>query len=743
MGSFDLNMGACEGREAKFDNDQKEIMKERFSALDSDGNGWLSKHEMQDDELYDIITAMGGSIDSEKGVGEKDFIEHWQKIALSEDGDSIKWTKVDVATKELVKKHQKNMASKSAMDGIVMNMQLRMQIDPNVADNEQRKILSSLFRVLDADTDGFVTRDELNAGNESLQNQKVVAKILEIFDKLDSEGGFQESDGKIKPGDGKLSMEEWHAGLEAAIQDVGWEGDYSIETLCNILTPENMAATLRAKADAAFDKIDANKDGKLTCKEMTEWCKKNPDAAKSLFGLGYCLQPSGFGLTNKQYEDMFGVKQGKGWSAGKEDFIKKYMEFLADSWPGCLDEQTEAADGEAEPAAAADKAAEEEATPDKAPKTKEEFAAIMQAMFNDIDDNGNGDFSFHRAMTSLMAMGSLIREYVSVPAEYENLKDEIEAVFDANKFGGGGHIDLERFTKCMSTIALKYGVISGDKAAADKALKAAVANRTCCESWNPCCSCQIEAETAARNKAAADKAPKTKEEFAAIMQALFTDIDANGDGVMDRSELSKDQFKMMFRKMESLIREYVSVPAEYTDAEKDVGLALDAQMSYIQGGKFDLEAFTKCMSTIASKYGVISDGEAEPAAAADKAAEEEAPPDKAPKTKEEFAASMQALFTYVDENGNGVMDVENSNEFKGNFKVILRTMGSLIKGQSIPADLRMQMEHQSSDERKILEAEIGAAFQAFDAEGGKFDLEGFTKCMSTIASKYGVISAEE
>ena len=70
------------------------------------------------------------------------------------------------------------MASKSAMDGIVMNMQLRMQIDPNVADNEQRKILSSLFRVLDADTDGFVTRDELNAGNESLQNQKVVAKIL-------------------------------------------------------------------------------------------------------------------------------------------------------------------------------------------------------------------------------------------------------------------------------------------------------------------------------------------------------------------------------------------------------------------------------------------------------------------------------------------------------------------------------------------------------------------------------------
>ena len=42
-------------------------MKERFSALDSDGNGWLSKHEMQDDELYDIITAMGGSIDSEKG----------------------------------------------------------------------------------------------------------------------------------------------------------------------------------------------------------------------------------------------------------------------------------------------------------------------------------------------------------------------------------------------------------------------------------------------------------------------------------------------------------------------------------------------------------------------------------------------------------------------------------------------------------------------------------------------------
>ena len=66
-GQLISNMGACEGREAKFDNDQKEIMKERFSALDSDGNGWLSKHEMQDDELYDIITAMGGSIDSEKG----------------------------------------------------------------------------------------------------------------------------------------------------------------------------------------------------------------------------------------------------------------------------------------------------------------------------------------------------------------------------------------------------------------------------------------------------------------------------------------------------------------------------------------------------------------------------------------------------------------------------------------------------------------------------------------------------
>jgi len=392
-----------------------------------------------------------------------------KKIALSEDGDSIKWTKVDVATKELVKKHQKNMASKSAMDGIVMNMQLRMQIDPNVADNEQRKILSSLFRVLDADTDGFVTRDELNAGNESLQNQKVVAKILEIFDKLDSEGGFQESDGKIKPGDGKLSMEEWHAGLEAAIQDVGWEGDYSIETLCNILTPENMAATLRAKADAAFDKIDANKDGKLTCKEMTEWCKKNPDAAKSLFGLGYCLQPSGFGLTNKQYEDMFGVKQGKGWSAGKEEFIKKYMEFLADSWPGCLDEQTEAADGEAEPAAAADKAAEEEAPPDKAPKTKEEFAAIMQALFTDIDANGNGvldrpELSKDNFKMMFRTMESLICEYVSVPAEYADLEEEMgEAIDDQMSYITGGKFDLEAFTKYMSTIASKYGVISAEE----------------------------------------------------------------------------------------------------------------------------------------------------------------------------------------------------------------------------------------------------------------------------------------
>ena len=326
-------------------------------------------------------------------------------------------------------KHQKNMASKSAMDGIVMNMQLRMQIDPHVADNEQRKILSSLFRVLDADTDGFVTREELNAGNESLQNQKVVAKILEIFDKLDSEGGFQESDGKIKPGDGKLSMEEWHAGLaltlhvapqdlfscsfsdshsgsmspavysvgshstvisltlhmcpshdrdaglEAAIQDVGWEGEHSIETLCNILTPENIEASLRAKADAAFDKIDADKDGKISFKEMSAWCKKNPDAAKSLFGLPFCLQPKSYGLTNKQYEELFGVKLGKGWSAGKEEFIKKYMEFLADSWPGCLDEQTdeqtEAADGEAEAApatvkAAADKAAADKAAADKA-----------------------------------------------------------------------------------------------------------------------------------------------------------------------------------------------------------------------------------------------------------------------------------------------------------------------------------------------------------------------------------------
>merc|ERR1740117_2019110 len=105
----------------------------------------------------------------------------------------------------------------------------------------------------------------------------------------------------------------------------------------------------------------------------------------------------------------------------------------------------------------------------------------------------------------------------------------------------------------MSTIALKYGVISGDKAAA---LKAAVANRTCCESWNPCCSCQIEADTAARNKAAADKAPKTKEEFAAIMQALFNDIDANGSGVIEMTEF-KDRFRMAARTMQNLIREYV------------------------------------------------------------------------------------------------------------------------------------------------------------------------------------------
>ena len=62
-------MGSCGSgaRGAKFDNDQKEILKERFRTLDTDGDGWLSKFEMQDDELYETITAFGGSIDSETG----------------------------------------------------------------------------------------------------------------------------------------------------------------------------------------------------------------------------------------------------------------------------------------------------------------------------------------------------------------------------------------------------------------------------------------------------------------------------------------------------------------------------------------------------------------------------------------------------------------------------------------------------------------------------------------------------
>jgi len=316
-----------------------------------------------------------------------------KKIALSEDGDSIKWTKVDVATKELVKKHQKNMASKSAMDGIVMNMQLRMQIDPNVADNEQRKILSSLFRVLDTDNDGFVTREELQAKDESDENQKIVARFLEIFDKLDWFAGEKQQ--ATQTGDHKLSLEEWHAGLESKIQEVGWEGAFSMEKLCNILTPKNIEAALNAKAQSAFDKIDTNpKDGKLTFKEMTEWCNINPDAATSLFGLSFCLDPKGFGMSDKQYKDLFGAPKGKGWSCNQEEFVKNYLELLADSWPGCLEENSEAADGETVDQAAASNATA--AADAKAAKTAAK-AAKAAAKVEDTDASvpeGCTDYGF-------------------------------------------------------------------------------------------------------------------------------------------------------------------------------------------------------------------------------------------------------------------------------------------------------------------------------------------------------------